>query len=214
MKKQMTRIIKNIFSVIGGVEHGSIHLLLFKHMNQTCQKTIRIADSVIISIHQIITILYFCFYRIVRQEEGIFRRITFAVIEMRTVCMKHDKLFPVPFRQFFFYQFQQFIVGRIVCRIRRVFFYKIKCVGFHPEEIDERMIITLIGKKGRPVTSFAKGCDDSFLIVNGIEVTGGNTGHQHGYAFVGGIGFCQNFRESNDSRLTGQQWICLTFISV
>ena len=38
--------------------------------------------------------------------------------QISDVCMKHDKLFPVPFRQFFFYQFQQFIVGRIVCRNR------------------------------------------------------------------------------------------------
>ena len=76
------------------------------------------------------------------------------------------------------------------------------------------MIIALVGEKGCLITCLLKGRDDSFLMVNGVEVIGCNIGHQHGYAFMGGIRLRQDFGESNNSRLTGQKRIRLPFISV
>ena len=76
------------------------------------------------------------------------------------------------------------------------------------------MIIALVGEKGCLITCLLKGRDDSFLMVDGVEVTSCNIRHQHGYAFMGGIRLCQDFGERNNSRLTGQKRIRLPLISV
>ena len=117
--------------------------------------------------------------------------------------MEHDKLFRRTFSQFLLHQFQKFVVRRIIGGTDRIFFYKIVRIGFHSEEVNKRMVVTLVGEKGCPETCLFKGSDDSLLMIDRIVVAGGSVRHQHGDTFMCRIRLCQYFRESNQTRLPG-----------
>ena len=128
--------------------------------------------------------------------------------------MENDKLLGSIFCQFGGYQFQKFIVRRVVTAISCIFFNEIAYIGFFSKEIDERMVIALIGKESSPVARFLKCCDNSFLPIDGIEVVRRNRRHQHRDTFVRSIGFCQYMREGCQSFYFGKFRIRIAVIPV
>src|SRR3712207_558510 len=102
-------------------------------------------------------------------KESLIGSITLAVIEMRTVRMKQNKLLLCAFVQLTLHHFQKHVIRRIVCNTGiRFLFHKDGSVGFHAEEVDERMVVTLIGEKCRAVSRLFESGDNAFLPVDRI----------------------------------------------
>lgn len=92
-------------------------MLFLKHIYQTNQKIIRVADRIIIGIDQVVFVFHFRVNGHVRQEESLLCRIALFIIEMRTVSVENYKLPGNSFAQFFCYQFQQFVIRGVVIGI-------------------------------------------------------------------------------------------------
>lgn len=58
------------------------------------------------------------------------------------------------------------------------------------------MVIALVGEESCLIACFFECCNDTFLLINGIEVMCRNRRHQHRYTFMCSIGFGQDVAES------------------
>lgn len=114
---------------------GRIDMLFLKHIYQTNQKIIRVADRIVIGINQVVFVFHFRINGHVRQEESLLCRIALFIIKMRTVSVENYKLPGNSFAQFFCYQFQQFVIRGVVIGIPYIFFNEIIRVGFFAEEV-------------------------------------------------------------------------------
>ena len=76
-------------------------MLFLKHIYQTNQKIIRVADRIVIGINQVVFVFHFRINGHVRQEESLLCRIALFIIEMRTVSVENYKLPGNSFAQFF-----------------------------------------------------------------------------------------------------------------
>ena len=92
MQKEMPVVIENIFSMVWSVYQGRIDMLFLKHIYQTNQKIIRVADRIVIGIDQVVFVFHFRINGHVRQEESLLCRIALFIIKMRTVSVENYKL--------------------------------------------------------------------------------------------------------------------------
>ena len=76
------------------------------------------------------------------------------------------------------------------------------------------MVIALVGEKSRSISRFLECCNNSFLLINGIEVMSRNRRHQHRYAFVRGVRLGQHVAKGCQPLYFGKFRVRFTIITI
>ena len=128
--------------------------------------------------------------------------------------MQHDKLFAVSFRKFLLHQCQQIIIRKILTGSQRIFLDEVTVIGFFSKEVDKRVVVTLIGEESCLETCFFESGNNSFLMIDGIEILCRNGRHEHRNTLMSCIRLGQHIRKSRQAGYLRQFGICLTIITV
>ena len=76
------------------------------------------------------------------------------------------------------------------------------------------MVVSLIGKKGRPITGFFKCRNNPLLMIDGIKIIGIDGRKQHRDTFMSGVRLCQYMAESCQASYFRQFRIRLTAVTI
>lgn len=107
VQKEATIIIKDILSMVAGIEHRRCRLVIYpirlclsllpflQTFYDTMQDIIGIPDGIIVCIQQVTPVLRLRFALTVRFKEGEITGIALLVIKVRTISMKYHEEFPI-----------------------------------------------------------------------------------------------------------------------
>lgn len=107
VQKEVTVIIKDILSMVAGIEHRRCRLAIYpirlclsllpflQTFYDTMQDIIGIPDGIIVCIQQVMPVLRLRFALTVRFKESEITGIALLVIKVRTISMKYHEEFPI-----------------------------------------------------------------------------------------------------------------------
>ena len=131
-------------------------------------------------------------FRFIRGIKCKIFRITFMIVEMRTISMNHKKQITIRLIHFFLQIREQFTVMQRsqISRLRFKLAHIYKCIRFPVKRTDHRRAQILVRNYNRMKTGFLKGSHNTFLIINHpiIFSTGGRQNDRHTLMSIIGLG--------------------------
>ena len=203
MEELLTAVVEDVLAMVGGVEQGRGSPGGIELTDETAEEAVGGTDAVVVGVQQLLTVGGPCLTGRIGPEHNIGGPIALTVVEMGTVHVEHDQLLRTLPAEYVADRGEHLIVVHIDTSGPLPDEHPV--VGLPAEDVDERMVVTLVGDERGVEAGLPERCDDTLLTIDDIVVLGRSRRQEHRHALVGGVGLGDSIAEHDEAAGAGEQ---------